>query len=242
MHQSMSVTSSNYLVFVDESGDHYLNKYPKDYPMFVLAFVIISKDEYCDHLLPKFSRLKLKYFPDVNTIFHEREIRKAEKRFSFLTNANLRNSFQNDLSAMIAEIDYKVVAVAINKEEKTRQDLLTDNLYELGVKYGLAKIEDFLKSQNDFNYTTVTFESRAYSIDGYRKADKQLDNYFKEIAHKNFGIDIHIKSAGGLGLQFADMIARPIGVHVLRPKQVNRAWEIIKDKIYKDGLIVLPKK
>jgi len=44
----MPEKSSNYLVFADESGDHYLDKYPKDYPMFVLAFVIISKDEYCD--------------------------------------------------------------------------------------------------------------------------------------------------------------------------------------------------
>ena len=136
----MLVKSSNYLVFVDESGDHYLNKFPKDYPMFVLAFVIISKDEYCDHLLPRFSRLKLKYFPDVSTIFHEREIRKAEKRFSFLTNSELRYSFQADLSAMMAETDYKIVAVVINKKEKTGQNLLTDNLYELGVKCGLAKI------------------------------------------------------------------------------------------------------
>jgi hypothetical protein len=238
----MPIKSSNYLVFVDESGDHYLNKYPKDYPMFVLAFVIISKDEYCDHLLPRFSRLKLKYFPDVSTIFHEREIRKAEKRFAFLTNTEQRNSFQTDLSALIAETDYKVVAIVINKEEKTGQNLLTDNLYELSVRYGLAKIEDFLKSKNDFNYTTLTFESRAYSIDGYRQADEQLYNYFKETAHENFGIEIHIKSAGGLGLQFADMIARPIGIHLLRPEQENRAWEIIKGKIYKDGLIVLPKK
>jgi hypothetical protein len=38
---------------------------------------------------------------------------------------------------MIAEIDYQVVAVAINKKEKTGQNLLTDNIYELGVKYGL---------------------------------------------------------------------------------------------------------
>jgi hypothetical protein len=238
----MSVKSSNYLVFVDESGDHYLNKYPKDYPLFVLAFVIISKDEYCDRLLPRFSRLKLKYFPDVSTIFHEREIRKAEKRFAFLTDTDLRNSFQADLSAMIAEIDYKVVAVAINKEEKTGQNLLTDNLYELGVKYGLSKTEDFLKSQNDFNYTTITFESRAHSTDGYRQEDEQLYNYFKKTAHENFGIEIHVKSAGGLGLQFADMIARPIGIHVLRPKQANRAWDIIKEKIYKDGLVLLPKK
>ena len=107
--------NSNYLVFVDESGDHHLNKYPKEFPMFVLAFVIISKDEYCDHLLPQFSRLKLRYFPDVSTIFHEREIRKAEKRFAFLTDAEVRTSFHADLSALMADIDYKVTAVVINK-------------------------------------------------------------------------------------------------------------------------------
>jgi len=234
--------SSNYLIFVDESGDHQLNNYPKEFPMFVLSFVIISKDEYCDHLLSKFSRLKLKYFPDVSTIFHEREIRKAEKRFSFLTNADTRKSFQADLSALMTDIDYKVVAVAINKNEKVNRDMLTDDLYELGVKYGLTKIEDFLKSKNDFNYTTVTFESRAYSIESYRQEDDKLYKYFKETAHENFGIEIHIKSAGGLGLQFADLIARPIGIHVLRPEQPNRAWDIIKWKIYKEGLVVLPQK
>ena len=213
---------SNYHVFVDESGDHYLNNYPKEFPMFVLAFVIISKDEYCDHLLPRFSRLKLKYFPDVSTIFHEREIRKAEKRFSFLTNTELRQSFQADLTALMTEIDYKVVAVAINKETSNK-DELTDDLYILGVKYGLAKIEEFLKSQDDFNYTTVTFESRFYSVEGYRQEDEKLYKYFKEVSKDKFGIEIHIKSAGGLGLQFADLVARPIGVHVLRPEQHNRA-------------------
>ena len=238
----MPMKSSNYLVFVDESGDHQLSRYPKDFPMFVLAFVIISKDEYCDHLLPRFSRLKLKYFPDVSTIFHEREIRKAAKRFSFLTDAELRMSFQTDLSTMMAEIDYSVAAVAINKEEKTNRGILTENLYELSVKYGLAKVENFLKSKNDFHYTTVTFESRAYSIDGYRQADEQLYKYFKETANEKFGIEIHIKSAGGLGLQFADLVARPIGIHVLRPEQPNRAWDIIKSKICPDGLVVLPKK
>ena len=232
--------SSNYLVFVDESGDHYLNNYPKEFPMFVLAFVIISKDEYCDNLLPRFTRLKLKYFPDVSTIFHEREIRKAEKRFSFLTNADLRNSFQEDLSALMTDIDYKVTAVAINKEKTVNRSILTDDLYELGVKHGLAKIEDFLKSQNDFNYTTVTFESRAYSIESYRQEDDKLYKFFKETANENFGIEIHIKSAGGLGLQFADLIARPIGIHVLRPEQQNRAWDIIKRKVCKDGIVVLP--
>jgi len=139
----------------------------------------------------------------------------------------------------MTDIDYRVVAVAINKETSKRVEL-TDDLYILGVKYGLIKIEDFLRSQNDFNYTTVTFESRFYSIDGYRQEDEKLYKYFKEMANENFGIEIHIKSAGGLGLQFADLIARPIGIHVLRPEQQNRAWNIIEEKLCKNGLVVLP--
>jgi len=35
----MSSKSTNYLVFVDESGDHYLNNYPKEFPMLVLYFM-----------------------------------------------------------------------------------------------------------------------------------------------------------------------------------------------------------
>jgi len=235
--------NSNYLVFVDEAGDHQLGKYPKDFPMFVLAFVIISKDEYCDRLLPRFTRLKLKYFPDVNTIFHERDIRHFERRFEiFRGNRELYETFMSDLSALMSEIDYKVVAVAVNKDEKAKQGILADDLYELGVKYGLAAIEEFLKSKDDFNYTTITFESRAYSVDVYRNADKALYNYFKKTACDRFGISIQVKSAGGLGLQFADMMARPIGIHTLRPEQSNRAWDVIEGKIWPGGFVELPKK
>ena len=48
---------------------------------------------------------------------------------------------------MMADIDYKVTAVTVNKEDKINRGLLTEDLYELGVKYGLIKIEDFLNSQ-----------------------------------------------------------------------------------------------
>lgn len=45
-------------------------------------------------------------------------------------------------------------------------------------------------------------------------------------AHQNLQ-----QTQDGSGLQFADMIARPIGLSVLRPEQPNRAWEIIKRKM-----------
>ena len=38
------------------------------------------------------------------------------------------------------------------------------------------------------------------------------------------------KKANSTGLQIADLIARPIGLKVLRPEQPNRAYDIIETK------------
>lgn len=37
------------------------------------------------------------------------------------------------------------------------------------------------------------------------------------------------------GLQLADLVARPIGLKTLKPKQENRALEILKQKFYCNG-------
>jgi len=43
------------------------------------------------------------------------------------------------------------------------------------------------------------------------------------------------KKSNSTGLQLADLIARPIGLHVLKPEQDNRAFAIIDDKFYRNG-------
>jgi hypothetical protein len=140
----------------------------------------------------------------------------------------------------MSEISYNVTAVAVNKKEA--QSDLNNDLYEVAVKQGLSAIRTFLEKENDLNYTTINFESRAYSLYEYRRADKKLYDYFTKIAGPEFGISIQVKSSGGFGLQFADLIARPIGMHILRPDQNNRAWNILEPKICENGLIVLPDK
>ena len=40
------------------------------------------------------------------------------------------------------------------------------------------------------------------------------------------------KKSNSSGLQFADLLARPIGRAVLNPGQVNRAYDVIKTKFY----------
>ena len=40
------------------------------------------------------------------------------------------------------------------------------------------------------------------------------------------------KMTNSAGLQLADLVARPIGLHVLKPQQENRAYKILKKKFH----------
>jgi hypothetical protein len=57
--------------------------------------------------------------------------------------------------------------------------------------------------------------------------------YSKKIT--TFEIIIADKKANSVGLQIADIAARPIGLSVLRPDQPNRAFAILKKKLYQEN-------
>ena len=47
----------------------------------------------------------------------------------------------------------------------------------------------------------------------------------------NFEIVFADKKSNSAGLQLADLVARPIGLSVLRPEQSNRAFDAVKSKL-----------
>jgi hypothetical protein len=49
---------------------------------------------------------------------------------------------------------------------------------------------------------------------------------------QGFEIIFADKKTNSIGLQVADLIARPIGLQTLRPDQPNRAYEIIRPKVF----------
>ena len=102
----------------------------------------------------------------------------------------------------------------------------------MAVKKGFELVHKFLKASGDDNHTTLTFESRG------KHEDARLLKYHQSIGEDNFKVVLHAKSADGLGLQFADMMARPIGVHILRTEQENRAWTIIDSKMCEAPCII----
>ena len=53
---------SDYVIYVDESGDHGLKSIDPQYPVFALVFCIFEKKYFCNHVVPSFKELKFKYW------------------------------------------------------------------------------------------------------------------------------------------------------------------------------------
>lgn len=226
---------SDYIVYVDESGDHAMGaSIDKSFPIFVLAFCIFKKDEYANTAIPEMKKLKFKYFGHDIVNLHEREIRKAKNKFSFLVNAELRESFFCDLNKMIETSPFTVISTVIRKNEMLCQ---TKNPYNLAMQFCLERLYKYLKSKGESGKTVhIIFERRG------ENEDKNLELEFRRIVAKGnldgatypFEIEFATKQTNSAGLQLADMVARPIGISILHPNQKNRAYRIIEKKIHKD--------
>lgn len=70
------------VIFLDESGDHSLNKIDQSYPMFVLAGCIFDFEYYVQTVEPAVDNLKTKHFGNANIILRSYDIRKQKKELS----------------------------------------------------------------------------------------------------------------------------------------------------------------
>lgn len=67
---------SDYIVYVDESGDHSLESIDQEYPVFVLSFCIFRKEVYGGAMTSAVRKLKFATFGHDMVILHEIDIRK----------------------------------------------------------------------------------------------------------------------------------------------------------------------
>ncbi|MEJ1418243.1 MAG: DUF3800 domain-containing protein [Candidatus Sedimenticola sp. (ex Thyasira tokunagai)] len=225
---------SDYLVFVDESGDHSLTSIDPQYPVFVLCFCVIHKDTYFNEITPRIRKLKADAFGHELVVLHEHDIRKRHGAFKAL-NKEARESFMEDLTSVIADVDMTLVAVVVDKPRHKEKYSDPYHPYHLALQFGLERINSFVhqKGQAD-RITHVICEARG------KREDDELELEFRRVcagrnrSHKTLPFEIVIahKQTNSEGLQLADLTARPIGLSVLRPEQPNRAFEMIERKLF----------
>lgn len=223
----------DYIVYVDESGDHGLRSINSEYPVFVLAFCLVRKADYLQTIVPAIQALKFKYFGHDMVILHEAEIRKSHGAFSILLNSEVRQAFLADLSELIRSAPFTLVASCILKDRFLTRRGPEDNPYHVAMEFGLERIYLALQELRQRGRKTyIVFERRGL------QEDRDLELEFRRILDQSHllgiseSLDIVLasKKSNSAGLQLADMVARPIGRHLLAPDGRNRAFELLQEK------------
>ncbi len=226
---SSDTNYSDFIVYVDESGHASPDPDPS-YPCFVLAFCLFEKRHYLSKIAPALQELKFSFFGHDMVIFHEREIRKRLEPFEILNDPRRREEFHERLTRLIQHAELDILSETILKEGNHLPD---DNLYHIALGSCLRQLFIRLEEIEKVSKTVhVVFEMRG------NKEDKLLELEFLRICNGEndhqrsypFVPVFASKKANSTGLQFADLVARPIGLHRLRPDQPNRAFEVLKKK------------
>ena len=228
---------SNFIVYVDESGDHGMQNVDPNYPLFVLALCVFYKRHYSEKVVPALEKFKFNNFGHDIVILHEREIRKETGPFKF-ANETEKLAFIAGLSDIIDQSNFILMSCVIDNNRLVGREAELDNPYHLALGFCLETLYEFLlEKYQDAKKTPIVFEFRG------KKEDKDLELEFRRVCDgaNKLGVQLPFeiifgdKKANSSGLQLADLVARPIGMKVLRPAQDNRAFDILTRKFYCDG-------
>ena len=238
LEESVDSPFSNYIVYVDESGDHSLQNIDEKYPVFVLAFCVFNKRHYSEKVVPALQNFKFNHFGHDHVVLHENEIIKEKGVFRFFRDREHKAAFMDELTLIIEKSNFILISCVIDKKALRIKNGATSHSYHLALGFCLETLYEFLQEkQQEQKVTHVVVERRG------DKEDKELELEFRRICDGANGLDITMpfnvifanKLANSSGLQLADLVARPVGLSVLRPTQANRAYDVLKRKFYCEG-------
>jgi hypothetical protein len=112
---------SNYIVYVDESGDHGLKSINPQNPVFVLAFCIFEKPSYRQVVVPVVQELKFDYWGHDAVILHSHDIRNQRGDFKIFNDQALRAVFLDRLNAIVEAMPVTVIAAVIDKYQLVKK-------------------------------------------------------------------------------------------------------------------------
>lgn len=225
---------SDYLIFVDESGSPSMGgSIDPQYPLFVLAFLLVKKSDYAQVVCPAVSTFKFKHFGHDQVILHERDIRKDLGAFRFLKTPQIKQAFLDELTDLIAAMPVQLCCVVIDKAKHQTKYKTPANPYHLGLQFGLERVLGFLEKNGQQHSAHVVVECRG------KNEDDDLELEFRRICDNapftaskvKLEVIFADKKSNAAGLQLADLMARPMGMSVLKPNQPNRAVDIIRPKL-----------
>lgn len=227
-------------LFIDESGDHGLTTTDPNFPVFVLCGVLISAVN-LEIIREEMNKIKSTLWGNKKVIFHSRDIRKCEKEFTLLFDAEIKKKFYNELNNVVSNNEYSIFASAIQKDNYIkRYGRLSNDVYEIALSFIIERTIFFIDDMPGSNHELeIVIEERG------KNEDKKLEEHFqklmargtgyvtaKRLADYNPQILFRNKKENINGLQLADLVAYPIARYVIDPERANPAFDLLESKIY----------
>ena len=234
--------TSKHIAFFDECGDHSLAKIDRDFPLFLLSAVIVERTAYVERIIPALGALKMQFWTHEGVNLHSREIRKALGPFSFMQIPEQRGRFLDGITRLVAEMPFTLFVAGIQKDRHVeRYGKAATNPYELALEFMLERLVHFLGQLGEAELPCVV-EGRG------KNEDEQLERVFyrvmsggtryrprEQFQKLTCPLVFRSKRDNIAGIQLADLCAHPCARHVLKPDQVNRAYEVARSHVYEKG-------
>lgn len=225
---------SDYIVYVDESGDHGLAQIDPQYPVFVLAFCIFKKTDYVSSVVPSVQSLKIRWWGHDAAVLHTIDIKRSKGDFAFLFNQDVRQDFLEELNQVIGQAPFTLITAIIDKTKLKAKYATPSNPYDIALTFCMERTYAFLRDRAQHERrTTILMEERG------KNEDRDLELAFRRVCDggNRWGEMPFLeprflsKKANSSGLQIADLVATPIGRHFLAPKRQNRAYDVVAPKL-----------
>lgn len=144
-----------------------------------------------------------------------------------------------ELAALMNSLPYELFVVGIHKERLCRQYVNAVNPYELALTFVMERII-YCMEQRKQTILPVIAEARGKNEDNELKAVfydlvTHGTNYVSQGRFQRCGFPLllHDKRKNIAGIQLSDLCAHPSARHILKPDQENRAYDIIKNHIFR---------
>jgi hypothetical protein len=241
-------------MFLDESGDHSLDKIDPQYPIFVLGGVIVDVAYAKGELAEELRAFKRRVLGREDIVLHTADITRNKNGFERMKERGFREEFYGELNALMRRLEYQVVACAIRKDEHlARYEISALDPYFLSLE---ILVERFCLELGSAGGGWIVAEKRNPTLDNqielaWLNLKIRGTKFLRaaQVAQRIQGLGLREKSSGLAGLELADLVVTPIGRFV-QGKAVREDFRIIEQKFRRApggayqgyGLVVLPKK
>ena len=226
------VQPSEYIVFVDESGTPVTHKPDPDFPIFSLQFVLVRKASYAAEIEPNFRRFKIKHHGSDSVVLHGRKIDQKEGDFSFLRDRVIYRNYVQELDELIGVSDVRLYSAYFLQNEVSKLAALTVHPYAYFMHELLDLIKQEIKVPGVPTRCEVVVESRRGLDEEMLAAYESYKSAFKT-AQVEFELQLVEKSFNVVGLQFADLVAKPVARYCLEPSEQRPEWPTVSKKVVK---------